>query len=168
MSSLFTEKKMHLTAKQISLLLLPFLITGIVYLFGFDIAKNIRHLFPAYKEYKNKTLDQKATIYLKLEADGKLYEAIKKKIEQRKKYAHWIVQTILYKAAPREKHVQKKRKKRTAWRLQAVFSKLKVAIINGTAVRENSYIYGAKVVKILDDKVLLKSKKGEKWLYLFH
>lgn len=164
---------MHLTPKQIALLLLPFVITGVVYLFSFDIAKNIKYLFPVYEEYKNKTLDKKAAIYLKIEANGKLYQQIKTKIQNRRQNAQWVVDTILFKKLP-NKNEQKSqvqtvhKKNTTTWRLEAVFSKVKVAIINGTLVRENSAINGARVVKILNDKVLLSSKKGEKWICLFH
>ncbi len=159
---------MHLTSKQISFLLLPFFITAIVYIFSSDIANYIRYLFPVYEEYKSKTLDKKATIYLKIEANGKLYQQIKERIKDRNRYVEWIVDSVLHKRTSPKKLLSKKREKPIAWKLQAVFGKLKVAIINGTTVRENGFINGAKVVKITEDKVLLRSKKGEKWLSLFH
>ncbi len=164
---------MHLTAKQIALLLIPFVVTAVVYVFSFDIAKNIRYLFPVYEEYKNKTLDKKAAIYLKIESNGKLYQQIKEKIRNRRKNAKWVVTTVLYKKLPQKSmkiYTQNGTSKKniTSWKLEAVFSKLKVAIINGTVVKENGFVNGARVVKILDEKVLLSFKKGKKWVYLFH
>ncbi len=163
---------MHLTTKQIATLLLPFLVAGVVYMFDFDIAKNIKYLFPVYKEYQDKTLDKKAAIYLQIESNGNLYQEIKKKIKNRKEEAKWIVEKVLYKKAPMQQtkkvvNTSEQNKKTPTWKLEAVFAKLKVAIINGTVVKEHSTVDGARVLKILDNRVLLHSKKGKRWVYLF-
>ena len=169
---------MHLTTKQISVLLIPFLISAMVYIFDFDIVKNIKYLFPSYEEYTNKSLDKKATIYLKIESKDKLYQEIQENIKKRPQNAKWIVEKVFYKKLPKKSievinnkktHGKKNfKEKELVWNLEAVFSKDKVAIINGIVVKEKHLVDGAEVLKILDDRVLLSYKKGKKWIYLFH
>ena len=172
------ESKMHLNAKQIFTLFIPFFIALIAYIFDFDIVKNIKYFFPTYKEYKNKSLDKKATIYLQIESKDKLYQKIQHDIQQRKEDAKWIAQYILYKKLPKAQvhqvHTQKlqtrpnKQKKPNILKLEAVFSKDKVAIINGKIVKEGTFINHTKILKIFNDKVLIQQKRGKRWLYLFH
>jgi len=175
------EIQMHLTTKQIMTLLLPFFLASIGYFFDMDIVKNIKYLFPNYEEYTNKTLDKKAVIYLQIESKDKLYQEIQNSIIARKTNAKWVVNNILYKKVPKElkktpsnhsRYIQQKTVKKGVdfndFQLQAVFSKDKVAIINGHFVKESSYLDGVHILQIKQDGVLLGYKKGKKWIYLFH
>jgi len=171
---------MHLTTKQIAILLVPFLISGVIYFFDMDIVKNVHYLFPNYKEYTNKTLDKKAVIYLKIESKDKLYQEIQSDILARRENAKWVAERVLYKKMPpkpknlyiREKDhfsskIEKKKANLNNLKLQAVFSKDKVAIINEHFVKESSSLGGVKILKIEQNRVLLGYKKGKKWIYLF-
>ena len=166
---------MHLTSKQITTLLIPFLLSFIIYFFDMDIVKNVQYLFPNYEEYTNKTLDKKAVTYLKIEAKGKLYQEIQDSIIARNTNAKWISERVLYKKMNKSKKIKrtfthkvvKRRMNVKNLHLQAVFSKDKVAIINGHFVKESASIGGIKILKIEQERVLLNSKKGKKWIYLF-
>jgi len=171
---------MHLTNKQLFTLIFPFLIGMIFYLFDMDIVKNVKYLFPNYEEYTNKTLDKKAVTYLKIEAKGKLYQEIQDAMIARNKNARWISEHVLYKKmnlkiksnikrtnSTLSRKITKKRLNAKNLQLQAVFSKDKVAIINGHFVKESASIGGVKILKIEQERVLLDFKKGKKWIYLF-
>ena len=172
---------MHLTTKQILTLIFPFFLTAVVYMVDMDIVKNVKYLFPNYEEYTNKSLDKKAVIYLQIESKDKFYQEIQNAIVARKENASWIVENVLYKKVPKELKrtpkqyyvpvKQKKVEKRinfNNFKLQAVFSKDKVAIINGHFVKESSYLNGVQILQIKQDSVLLGYQKGKKWIYLFH
>ncbi len=172
---------MHLTTKQIATLLFPFVLAGIIYFFNIDIVKNVQYLFPNYQEYTNKTLDKKAVIYLQIESKDKLYQEIQNAVIARKENANWVVNKVLYQKVPQElkktsqqyyssSKLQKVKKEINFndFKLQAVFSKDKVAIINGHIVKELSHFNGVQILQIRHDSVLLGYKKGKKWIYLFH
>ena len=167
---------MHLTSKQLLLLFLPLSFTLVVYYFSDNIVKNVKYLFPNYKEYFNKNLNEKATIYLQIEAKDKTYQTIQENLAKRPINSDWIANKILYTeyidTTPTEKRqstsVAKRKTTRVRrWHLEAIFSQDNVAIINGHIVKLNTIINGSKLQKIETDKVLLENKKGKKWIYLF-
>lgn len=165
---------MHLTGKQILLLFIPFLVSGFVYYFDTDIVKNVKHLFPSYEGYTNKTLDRKAEIYLKILSKDKIYQDIKEKMKNRETSTHWIAQDVLYKEFTNKQEVLQSDNSKTkiakvhSWSLQAVFNKKKVAIINSKIVKLGSYINGAKLIYLEENRVLIQYNKGsKKWIHLF-
>jgi len=139
--------------------------------------KNSPYLFPKHNEYSNSELDRKTFTYLQIEAKNTDYEEIKKKFHARKMYAQWISNVISLKNNPTEvsekfinKKIQKRKQTQKIWNLEAVFSKEKVAIINGKFVSQSEKIDGATLLEIENNRVLLRlqHKKGKKWIYLFH
>ena len=165
---------MRLNRYQIIMLILPFVINGVVYMYNETIIYNISHFFSDYKEYANKDLEKKIDIYLKIDAKNKIYNEIEKKIALRDKNAKWIAENVLYekaeieqKAKIKQKAVVRKKTKNKVFRLTAVFPKKNLAIINGQIVREKSTINGVKIAKVENHRVLLRYKKGLKWVSLF-
>jgi len=165
---------MNLSIKQISMLSMPFFFSILIYMFDVDIVKNIQYLFPNYEEYSNKTLDKKADIYLKILSKDKIYQEIKEKATNRKEYASWIADNILYKnftqkhTAKQERKIMQKVQRTYSWKLQAVFNKKKIAIINSKIVKLGSIIDGGRLVEIQENRVLIKYAKGlKKWIHLF-
>ena len=173
LSSRCMEILMYLTVKQLLYLFIPFLIGMVVYMFEDSIVGNIQYFFPSYSEYTNKTLDKKADIYLKIDAKYKIYKEIKEKMRLRPESSSWVVDHIFYKKLqkkmrqemPLQRH---KREHKPVWRLEAIFAKEKVAIINGKMVSIGSVVSGARIVEIKKEMVCLKSKKGKECLHLFH
>ena len=165
---------MNLDIKQISMLSLPFILSFAIYMFDVDIVKNVKYLFPSYEEYSNKTLDEKADIYLKILSKDKIYQDIQKKVTDRKEYSQWIADEIFSKNITQKKLVRvepkvtKKIQRTYSWKLQAVFNKKKVAIINSKIVKLGSTIDDGKLIKMQEDKVLIENPKGlKKWIHLF-
>ena len=165
---------MRLNRYQIIMLILPFVINGVVYMYNETIIYNISHFFSDYKEYANKDLEKKIDIYLKIDAKNKIYNEIEKKIALRDKNAKWIAENVLYekaeieqKAKVKQKAVVHKKIKTKVFRLTAVFPKKNLAIINGQIVREKSTINGVKIAKVENHRVLLRYKKGLRWVSLF-
>ncbi len=170
-------KTMHLTSKQLFLLFVPFITAALVYNLSDYILKNSASLFPKHNEYSNSELERKTYTYLQIEAKNTNYKEIKKKFYARKTNAQWISNVIFLKNAPAEvsekvinKKIQTKKQTQTIWNLEAVFSKEKVAIINGKFVSKADTVDGATLLKIENNRVLLElqHKKGKKWIYLFH
>jgi len=166
---------MHLTNKQITTLLSPFLVAGVLFYFKDDIIQNIQSFFPKYEEYSNKALDKKASIYLQIESKDKLYQEIQNAVTARKENALWIADNILYTTElEKEKIVKRTQKpvvittKPKPLKLQAVFPEDNVAIINGHFVKKGSHYNGVEILNITQEGIQIKSKKGKKWIYLFH
>lgn len=164
---------MHLSTKQIILLLSPLLLSLFVYYFSVDIASYTRYLFPSYQEYTNKTLDIKTEYYLKIDSKEDTYQTIIKRIKDRKLYAGWIAEDVLYQEKEKiekestPKSTEKKKTKAYVWRLEAVFPNKKVAIINSKVVKVSSSINGAVLLQVKSDKALLKTLRGNRWIHLF-
>lgn len=168
---------MYLNSIQLLKLIIPFILVSILYIYSDDLVMDADVVFPTIQEYKNKELDAKANIYLKIQRNKKIYVSILNQIEKRDKERGWITEHLLYvpKKLPakttkviqtsvtQRKVVAKKR----LWTLQILYPNKKVAIINSKIVHEGSMINGAKVLHIAKDKVLLKTRQGKKWLSLF-
>jgi len=159
---------MHLSTRQILLLILPFILSTIIYIYADDITTNIKYLFPAYSQYTNRDLNSKEKIYLKMEKKEKEYNEILNKIKLRKKNSSWIIKQVLYNKKKQQKIVKKENKKiKKSWKLQMVYPNKNIAIINGKIVKLNDIINNAKLIKIENSKVLLKQKENLQWVYLF-
>ena len=156
---------MRLNGQQFFMLAIPFIIGSIVYVFNDDIVKNIHFLFPEYhEEHSLSTLNKKAAIYLDIESKGSFYHELEDKISARRSNATWIANTILYK---KYKNVKKEEPQKHAWRLQMVYPKKKIVIINGKVTRINEMVDGARVVDIKSLRVLLKHNERLEWVTLF-
>jgi len=159
---------MRLSKYQIMMLVFPFAVSGIVYIYNENIVQSISHFFSDYNKYSNQDLENKVDVYLKIDAKNKIYQEIEKKIVLRDKNAQWIAKNVLYeKAEVKQIAIIPKKEKKKIFKLEAVFPKKNLAIINGQIVREKSIIDGVKIVKIEDHYVLLRYKKGFKWVSLF-
>jgi predicted RND superfamily exporter protein len=168
---------MHLNQKQIFLFIIPIVLFTTLSFFADDLISYVKNLFPNYKEYQNKSFNQKATIYLKIESKDKFYQEIQHNIKQRLHYAPSITDAILYKKTPQEikpKTIDKKIKKYKRkhyykhLQLEAVFPKQNVAIINGIFLHTYQKYKNITLLKVLENKVLLQTPKGKRWLTLFH
>ncbi|MDD5401220.1 MAG: hypothetical protein PHQ93_08555 [Sulfurimonas sp.] len=163
--------QLYLSNKQLAILVSPFIVASGIYFFNEDIVPNASYLFASYEEYSNKELSQKVDMYLKIEEKYMLYKEIQERVKKREENSGWIADEFFY---PEEKVVnaasqqgEKIVEKEYHYKLEALYPNDKVAIINGVIVREGSSIEDAKVVEIKDNSVLLKNKKGLKWLHLF-
>lgn len=162
---------MHLNNIQLLKLAIPFILIGILYIFSDGLVSNVGNHVVTMQEYENKELETKAKVYLKIQKYKKIYVAILNRIELREKSRKWIVNHLLYnqkvfiKDTP--SYISKKITKKNIWSLQILYANKKTAIINSQIVHEGSMINGAKVLDILQNKVLLETKQGKKWLFLF-
>lgn len=167
--------KMHLSSKHLFLLILPFLLSFGVYFFKEEIVSNAHLFFPSYEKYSNEELDAKVAIYLQIESKHKLFKDVEEKMEFRKKEAIWAAYNLFYKKQEEskeqgsiktttDKHISKKT---SIYKLQAVFPDDKTAIIDDSIVKEGGMLRDAKVIRVEDSKVLIKTSKGLQWLYLF-
>ena len=155
---------MRLNGWQLFMLGIPFIIGGIVYLFSEDIVENMHFLFPEYQEQSKRImLTEKVDIYLDIEQKSSHYREIEDKITARRSNATWITDTILYSQHKIDKLEVQKR----AWKLEMVYPKRKIAIINGKLTGINEIVDGAKVVKIENLRVLLKHNERLEWVTLF-
>lgn len=160
---------MHLNAKQLMTLGLPFLITLVVYFFHLEILQQMHHLFPPYSEYSNNNLNTKVGVYLKIEEQSKKYKEIEKKLKYRKLNIGWIARDVLYlkQNTTVRKKVFKRAKNSFTYKLDMIYPKRKVAVINGVIVHEGTKIAGARVMRIEKTRVQIRDYKGFKWLTLF-
>ncbi|MCX6076478.1 MAG: hypothetical protein NTW78_06265 [Campylobacterales bacterium] len=166
---------MHLNSKQFFALLFPFIVAVIIFVFSNEIVQNMRYFFASYEDYSNNTLNSKADIYLKIEEKSKKYLEIQNKLELRKSNREWIVKNMLYnKENGTQLNLQKEiiqtdkvAEKSFVYKLEMIYPKAKVALINEKIIHESETIDGAKVIKISNDGVLIEYQKGLKWLTLF-
>lgn len=159
---------MKLSKYQIFMLLIPFIVSSIVYIYNKEIIQNAGYFFDNYEEYSNKTLDNKIDIYLKISPKKQVYQEIEEKTGLRSANAEWVAENVLYKKGEIQiKTALQKEDKIDPLILQAVFPKKKFAIINDKILYERSTINGMKIIRIENHRVLLKYKKGLKWISLF-
>ncbi len=156
---------MRLNGQQFFMLTIPFIIGSIVYIFSDDIVKNIHFLFPEYhEEHSLSALNKKAAIYLDIESKAGFYREMEDKMTARHSNATWIANTILYKEY---KNAKKEEVQKHAWRLQMVYPKKKIVIINGKVTRMNEIVDGARVIDIQNLRVLLQHNERLEWVTLF-
>jgi len=161
---------MYLSSKQILQLAMPVLLAvGLLY-FQDEILTFMHEKLPQHTMNKNHSINKEADMYLRLNKDMNLYNDIEKSVKKRKDSVLWISKNFIYN---KKKSLQSgtkihKSAKKYIWKLQAVFPKHDMAIMNAQFVHTNSIINNAKVIKIRFDSVLLKTSKGLQWVYLFH
>jgi hypothetical protein len=161
---------LYLNNKQISQLLFPIIVLGILLFFQDEIVSFMHKQLPTYKEkIANGNFNKKEiSEYLNIGRDKQAYDDIFQKKEKRELSFSWITKNLLY-----NKNIQSKKQEKTegneqVWSLQAVFPKHKMAIINSKFVSEGSMVNNAKIIKIKLDRVLIKTEKGLQWVHLFH
>jgi len=155
---------MRLNSWQIFTLTIPFIISILLYTFNDTIVQNIHSLSPKYDENDSFiNFDKKTGTYLAIGVKSKFYKEMEKKISARQSNAFWISKYILYETAREETSKTSK----SAWRLQMVYPKHKIAIINGKIKKLNEMIDGAKIIKIENLSVLLEYNKRQTWVTLF-
>ncbi len=166
---------MYLNNIQFLKLIIPFILVSLLYVYSDDLVESADTIFPTIQQYKNRELDAKANVYLKIQRNKKIYVSILNQIEKRENNRRWITEHLLYDPNKPMKKITKSVTKSTAkkvthksvWILQILYPNKKVAIINSEIVHEGSMINGAEVLDIMQDKVLIKTKQGKKWLFLF-
>jgi len=165
---------MFLSNKQIFKLLSPFVFIAFVFYFQDTITSMMFGYLPAYKERVHNILENQMQKYLRIERDIKPYILIMKKVNSRENFIKWAVDKVLYAKIAKvqsstlfEKKIMSEKKSEKLWVLQAVFPNQKIAILNSKIVHLGSKIEGAVVKKIENDKVLLKTLEGLKWIKLF-
>ncbi|MFA5234364.1 MAG: hypothetical protein WC390_08200 [Sulfurimonas sp.] len=167
---------MHLSSKEFFLLLSPFIASFFIYFFGQEIVGAFHDVFPSYERYANNQVDAKMEKYLEIDAKHDVYMEIENKILTRKQESQWVAEHVFYRDTPLEAAVKAPQtqtktveviKKERNYTLQALFPDDKTAIINDFILKEGNKVDGAKILEIEDEKVLIKTNKGLKWLYLF-
>lgn len=167
---------MYLSAKEIFLLIFPFVASFFLYFFGQEIMSTVHSIFPSYERYANSQIDAKMEKYLAIEAKHNIFTEIENKIVARKQESAWVAEHVFYRDAPLEVVVEELKpqvkaveivEKEHHYALQALFPDDKTVIINDVILKEGDEIDSAKVMEINDEKVLIKTNKGLKWLYLF-
>jgi hypothetical protein len=158
---------MHLSNKDFLKLLLPFILSFLIYNFNNELIYYAKYIFVNSKTYSQETLDKRVGYYLKIKNYKTVFTTILSNIKKREKNILWITDHLLYKYQKHPLNNTTKTPKTMRWILKAVFPQQKVAIINEKVIYINSKIGTARVVQIKKDKVLLKTHKGFKWIYLF-
>ena len=155
---------MRLNGWQLFSLGIPFVVAGIIYLFSDDIVKNIHFLFPEYQDQSSSIMvNKEVDTYLKIESKSKIYDEIEQKLASRRSDAIWITDAILYS----EEKIIKEEAREFAWKLEMVYPKKNIAIINGKLARINDTVDGARVVEIENLRVLLEHNERLEWVTLF-
>jgi len=165
---------MHLTNKQLLLLLTPLMFAVVIWLLGDTIVGNLRYFFPDCKEYKSRSFDRKISLYMGIKAKKVKDERFIKMSSLVAKESDWIVYDVLYKPKIKIKKIKQKRLSYESYKpipikLNAIFYSFKTAIVNGKLVKEKGLINkNIKLDKIEKDRILIQDKKGKRWVYLFH
>ena len=159
----------YLSKQQMLQLMIPMIVAGTFFFFEDDIIHYMHITLPQHSMKESQNVNKEAASYLKISRDMQVYSEIVNKIQQREMSLEWLGSNFLYKNAIKQSSKDKdKRVKEKRWKLEAVFPKHNMAIINSQFVQKNSSIDKAKVIKITFDSVLLKTKKGLQWVHLFH
>lgn len=169
---------MYLSTKELFLLLSPFVVSFFIYFFGQEIIGTLHSVFPSYERYANSQIDAKMEKYLAIEGKHDIYAEIEDKTVVRKNESQWMAEHIFYRDAPIASALEVEElqpeiktvevvEKEYSYTLQALFPSDKTVIINDLILKEGDTLEGAKVMEIGSEKVLLKTNKGLKWLYLF-
>lgn len=168
---------MHLSKHQLLLISAPLLLTGVFYFISDMLVQNMHYLYPNYQEFQAKSLNNKTQIYLNLAAKKTLFYTMKENIKTRQAATTWI-SDALYEKPEHKKELQSQKNNITSktesqvkalpiFRVEAIFPKNNMVIINGKILHLGAYINDAKIIQIKNDSVLLQQKKGLKWLYIF-
>ncbi|MBD3823436.1 MAG: hypothetical protein IE916_02865 [Epsilonproteobacteria bacterium] len=169
-------RTMYLSNRELAALISPLAVAGAFYFMSTPIIEAMSGYFPAYNEYTNKTLSQKTALYLQIESQYSLYDTIIEQERRRAESADWIAGELLYshvRVAPSESleamqtHEGNQTVAEYTYRVELLFPKEKIALVNGKIVKEGDRIHDATILKIGSDSLLLKNKKGLQWLYLF-
>ena len=160
---------MYLSNKQMLQLAIPILLAVVLLYFQDEILTFMHEKLPQHTMNKNHSINEEADTYLRLSRDMNLYNDIENNVKERKIASVWISKNFIYekKELQSDTKIQKNIKK-YIWKLEAVFPKHDMAIINAQFVHTNSVINQATVIKIKFDSVLLKTNKGLQWVHLFH
>lgn len=168
---------MYLSAKELLLLISPFIISFFLYFFGQEIIGGLHSMFPSYERYANSQINAKMEKYLAIEAKHDVFVEIENNTVVRKNESQWVAEHVFYRDAPIAFSVVEELQpeikavevveKEYSYTLQALFPDDKTVIINDLILKEGDTIDGAKVVEISGDGVHIKTNKGLKWLYLF-
>lgn len=168
--------RIYLSKKQMAFIAAPFVLSCAVYFVSEDIVSNANYIFPSYEEFSDNELGKKVDIYFSIEEKRAIYEEIGEKIQKREKDRSWVAQELFFeeekpKIVPPIVEAEKKREeiapKEYQYKVEALYPKDKVAIINGVVLKEGGTIGDAEVVEIKENSVLLKNKKGLKWINMF-
>lgn len=167
---------MYLSSRHLFFILAPLLFSGFIFLFESDISGVIKELFIDTARYSNQEMESKVELYLDIDQKFQEYKTYEEKIASRANNIDFIADNILYakevkENAPieikQELPKAEEKKKIVYYRLELIYPKDKVAIINGVIVREGMKIDDMKILSIKEDSVLIENKEGSKWLYLF-
>lgn len=172
------EIKMHLSKHQLLLIFTPLLLSGVLYFISDMLIQNMHYLYPNYQEFQAKSLNNKTQIYLNLATKKTLFYTMKENIKTRQGATTWLSDTILYQKPEQDQELQSLKNNLTSkiqsqvkalpvLRVEAIFPKHNMVIINGKILHLGAYINDAKIMQIKNDSVLLKQKKGLKWVYIF-
>jgi len=161
---------MYLSSRQLASLILPFVISFAVYIYSAEIISYIGYLFPTQEKYSNRDLNAKIDTYIQIEREKKTYEDVQQKVDAREGDAKWVANNLLYEKQQSPDAVlgNQSDTKELSYKLQALFYDTKTAIINNIIVKEGSLIDESVVTKIEENRVQIKTKKGLKWLTIFH
>ena len=161
---------MYLNSRQLASLTLPFVVSFAVYIYSAEIVGYANYLFPAQEKYSNADLNTKIDTYLQIEREIQKYKEVQQKIDVRKKDAKWAADNLFYEKQQSADVVSNKQTdvKQFSYTLQAIFPSSSTAIINNLIVKEGAPVNDATVTKIERNRVQIKTKKGLKWLTIFH
>jgi len=158
---------MYLSNKNLIRLFIPFILSFGIYFFSDNIIQYSKYIFTDTTTQKREQLDQRVNLYLQIKNYKSIFQTILNNMDKCQKNIEWINSKFLY-IYKKDTPLTTKKKKVQNWTLQALFPQQKVAIINSKIVHLYETVNGAKVIKITQNQALLKTKKGHKWLSLFH
>jgi RecG-like helicase len=108
-------------------------------------------------------INKKVDTYLEIESKSGIYNEIEEKLASRRSDAIWITDAILYS----KDEIIKEEAQEFAWKLEMVYPKKNIAIINGKLAKINDIVDGARVVEIENLRVLLEHNERLEWVTLF-
>jgi len=159
---------MYLSNKQILQLIIPLFLGAFLLFFQEDIITIMHKQFPKIKTIKKSKIYYNINQYLKISKEMQTYDMVSQKMSKRKDATEWVAARVLsQKQSIQNSKKADAKKQQDTWNLQIVFPEHNMAIINSQFAYKGSIINGAKVMQIEFDSVLLKTKKGLRWVHLF-
>ena len=160
--------KLYLTEDHLKLLSLPLITIAILYFARDELYKTLPIEKPEH--FKAKKFTKKIQNYMEIERLKNSYLFISKTTQDKERINRWLYEKMIDSKrfyGRQQLAVQKNSKKKVYYSLQGIIiGKNRRAIINQKLVKPYSKVDGATVLKITEDRVLIKSKGEKIWLKL--
>lgn len=179
---------MHLSNKELGILVSPFIVAGVLWIFNEAYIDSLNVFFEPVQPPYNSVVAEKGEAYRFIQQNKENYSTLLKKINSRESNSFWIAErlfnpnihsistispspsvTPLLPPPPLIPFSEGNISGPTqSWSVQMVLPEQNMAIINNRIIRVNQRIDGVQLLEVKQDQVLIKTTKGKQWVKLFH